>query len=135
MTTSIPAVLLTFLFPTALALGQAPQLQLQTGHIDKINSVSFSPDGKLLASGGDDQKVKLWEVSTGNELRSFSTRDEINSVAFSPDGNLLAAGGELQAATVWDLASGKERFHFSELSFAIAFNPNGQTIAIADAHE
>jgi WD40 repeat protein len=119
-------------FAVSSASGQRPTLQIQTGHNDRINSIAFSPDGKLLASGGDDQKVKLWAIGTGVELRAFATASEINSVAFSPDGKLLAAGGDTQPATLWDLASSKALFHLSELSSALAFSPNGQTIAVAD---
>ncbi len=133
MNLSIRALLMTYVFTAALASGQAPQLQLQTGHLDKVNSVAFSPDGRLLASGGDDQEVKLWEVNTGTELRAFTTAAAVNSVAFDPGGTLLAAGGDTQPATVWEVASGRVLFRFSELSSALAFSPNGRTIAVADA--
>lgn len=64
-------------------------------HEDKIAAVSFSPDGKLLATASFDSTVRLWEVSTGKELlRREHTWTSVSQhiVAFSPDGALLAAG-------------------------------------------
>ena len=59
---------------------------------DMVNSVAFSPDGKTLASGNNDSTVRLWERSTGKEVRVFrGHRDAVQWVAFSPDGKLLAS--------------------------------------------
>ncbi|HOK23849.1 MAG TPA: WD40 repeat domain-containing protein, partial [Candidatus Hydrothermia bacterium] len=41
------------------------------GHKDAVNSVCFSPDGKYIASGSDDNTIKLWEASTGKLVRTF----------------------------------------------------------------
>ena len=58
-----------------------------TGHTGYVNSVAFSRDGKLLASGSDDKMVKLWEVETGQEVATLTRhRGLVSSVAFSPDG-------------------------------------------------
>src|SRR2546428_3577989 len=62
-------------------------------HSDWVLSVAFSPDGKTLASGSGDNTVKLWEVSTGTELRTLKGHSYgVVSVAFSPDGKTLASG-------------------------------------------
>src|SRR5260370_41852681 len=49
----------------------APTLSLQVGHASSINSIAFSPNGHLLASGSDDRAVKLWDVKSGRLLRTF----------------------------------------------------------------
>ena len=47
------------------------EIFLQTGHSNDINSVCFSPDGKLIASGSDDNTIKLWNVKDGALIRTF----------------------------------------------------------------
>ena len=54
--------------------------------------MAFAPDGRTVASGSDDNTVKLWEVASGQELRTLQREsDSVNTVAFSPDGNALAS--------------------------------------------
>jgi WD40 repeat protein len=65
--------------------------QTLEGHTRDVTSVAFSPDGKQVVSGSDDQTVWLWDAATGGALQQTlegHTRD-VTSVAFSPDGKLL----------------------------------------------
>ena len=63
--------------------------------IRRVTSVAFSPDGRFALSGSGDKTLKLWEVATGNELRSFNGHTHhVNSVAFSPDGRFALSGSE-----------------------------------------
>src|SRR5262249_58242566 len=56
-----------------------------------VYSVAFSPDGKTLASGSGDNRVRLWDVNTGRLIRSFAEHGgTVHSVAFSPDGKMIA---------------------------------------------
>ena len=63
------------------------------GHTDEVMTVSWSPDGTRIASGGKDHTVRLWEARTGTQLlvlRGHAT--DVRSVAWSPDGLALASG-------------------------------------------
>ncbi len=104
-------------------------------HTDRAGPAVFSPDGRLVASGGDDKRIILWDVATRVpfELR-YDARDEIRTVAFTPDGSLLATGGHHldRSITVWDLAT-RTRHHsltgHTEDVRSLAFSPDGATLA------
>jgi len=71
-----------------------PELILQTGHTRSANAVAFSPDNRWLASGGKDNLIKIWDLTTGNVLRTLNGHtSNVNALAVSPDGKLLASGG------------------------------------------
>jgi WD40 repeat protein len=69
---------------------QKPELIVQSGHSDTVVDLAFSPDSKILASGGSDNIVKLWDLSSGKELRSLNGVRDGSFVAFSSDGRILA---------------------------------------------
>ncbi|MEP6922424.1 MAG: WD40 repeat domain-containing protein, partial [bacterium] len=54
---------------TPVSSGNKPELILQTGHTKSANAVAFSPDNRWLASGGKDNVIKIWDLTTGNVLR------------------------------------------------------------------
>ncbi len=71
-------------------------------------SVAFDPSGRTLASGGDDNTVKLWEVTSGKLLHTLEGHeDAVLSVAFDPSGRMLASGSDDNTVKVWEVASGK----------------------------
>ena len=68
-----------------------------------VISVTFSPDGALLASGSEDRTVRLWETATGAARAVIPAHeDSVTSVAFSPDGELLASGSRAGTVQIWD---------------------------------
>jgi WD40 repeat protein len=97
--------------------------------------VAFSTDGKRLASGSSDLKVKIWDAATRKEVLSFKEHDGVvRSVAFSPDGKRLASTGQGGTVRVWDTATGREQRALNghpERAWAVAFSPNGKRLASA----
>jgi WD40 repeat protein len=64
------------------------------GHLDRVSALAFSPDGKTLASGSHDRRVKLWSVPAASEVASLEAHQGgVFCLAFSPDGTVLASGG------------------------------------------
>ena len=78
------------------------------GHLGPAYAVSFSNDGKLLASGGGDRTVRLWDVTTGAQRSVIHEPDEVTSLAFSHDGAYLAVASGSGGVRGWELASGME---------------------------
>ncbi len=78
----------------------------------KVWSVAFSPDGKRLVSGGQDNTIRLWDVNIGKHIRTITERAW--SVAFSPDGTTIASGDWIQTISLWDVNTGKRLFTLPE---------------------
>jgi WD40 repeat protein len=70
-----------------------PELVIQSSHTKPINAIVFSPDGNWLASGANDDTIKIWDTSTGHVLRTlYGHSSNVNALAISRDGKLLASG-------------------------------------------
>jgi WD40 repeat protein len=123
---------------TGSEIGGASLLEVSTGALLKLfpsgvtRSVAYSHDGeKVLTGGGKDSTLSLWNVNTGELIKTLSTRkDRVEAVAFSPDDGkaLLAADGNI--AYLWDLAADSclRIFWQSSRILSLAFSPDGNKI-------
>jgi adenylylsulfate kinase-like enzyme len=106
-------------------------------HTKSVNGVSFSPNGKLLATGSADNTVKLWDTSTGKEIKTLSGHtNTVYGVSFSPDGKLLATGSYDYTVKLWDTTTGKEiktlNGHTNSV-WGVSFSPDGKLLATGSA--
>lgn len=115
---------------------QAPLLTLR-GHTDPVHAVAVSPDGRTAATGSFDRAIKLWELASGKEIRTFAGptghQGLVLSVAFAPDGKTLASGGVDNAARLWDVsgATPPKPLPHPNIVDAVAFSPDGSVLATA----
>ena len=114
-----------------------------TGHTKQVNSVAYSSDGKIIASGGADGTVRLWEVTTGKQKVVLGRTSwinfllpwlnpPVNSVAYSPDGKTVAAASWDRKLRLCDTRTAKLKAtligHTGPVD-AVVYSPDGKTIA------
>ncbi|MDJ0651071.1 MAG: WD40 repeat domain-containing protein, partial [Xenococcaceae cyanobacterium MO_188.B19] len=97
-------------------------------HSGKVLTVAWSSDIKILASGSNDSKIKLWDVNTGDCIRVLTGHSKgINKITFSCDGETLASSSDDSTIKLWDIATGKYfqtwRGH-NDMVNSIAFSPD-----------
>ncbi|MCF3608541.1 hypothetical protein L2E81_18910 [Planktothrix agardhii 1033] len=132
------------------------------GHSGSVNSVAISPDGQILVSGSDDKTITIWDLSTGQELRTLTGHSEsVNSVAISPDGQILVSSSHtvvsvrtvvnynseshtavmgnvyntINKIKIWQLSTGQElRTLEGDASvLSLAISPDGQILVSGSA--
>ena len=110
-----------------------PQLVLQTGHSQGVNSLAFAPDGSWLASAGADNSIIIWQTSSGRQLQALNGHKAyVRSVAISSDGRWLASGSNDRTVKIWEVDSGREVFTLQKHSapiVALTFSPDGRWLA------
>ena len=122
--------------PQSSTAADKPEIFVQLGHAGKVKSVTFSPDGRYALSGSEDHTLKLWEVSTGKEIRTFRGLSQyVYSVAFSPNGKYILSGSGFHerepALILWNVSTGEEIRRFEGHSHAVTsvcFSTDGQYI-------
>ena len=104
------------------------EIALLTDHMSIVWSVAFSPDGNALATASLDGSVLLWDVESGQRIKTLDYADFVYSVAFSPDGKTLASDTRL-----WDVASGQriKTLDYADFVYSVAFSPDGKILASA----
>jgi WD40 repeat protein len=107
------------------------------GHGGWVYELEFSPNGELLASAGSDNRVRLWNVPSGEPHGEWLTghTDSVSGVAFSPDGELLASASHDKTVRLWEVSSrqplGQPLTGHTEWVEDVAFAPDGELLASA----
>ena len=120
-------------------------VRILKGHNAPVNSVAFSPDGTMIASGSGglwyrDNMVRLWRVSNGEILRMLEGHTKmVSSVAFSPDGTILASGSYDKTVRLWRVSNGellrtlkRHSIDWAKVGImvnSVAFSPDGTILA------
>ena len=110
------------------------QIRCLKGHYENawITSIAFSPDGKILASCSMDYSVKLWDIFTGDSLKTLTGHEKwLWAVVFSPDGKMLASGGDDYTIRLWDADTGdcKRIIQTDSMIFSLAYHPQKDILA------
>lgn len=103
------------------------------GHIGWVLDAAYSPDGKIIATAGRDQTVKIWN-SKGSLIKSLSGHQaRINQVIFSPDGQSIASASSDGTVKIWNRNGNLLRsINHGNKVYGVSFSPDNQIIATAD---
>lgn len=93
---------------TTVAWGMPVEIVLQQGHEIEVGAAAFSPEGRIIASGGESEAIRLWDASSGDLVRTMPGHSErLVGLAFSPNGQWLASSSTDGSVKVWDYRDGR----------------------------
>jgi WD40 repeat protein len=112
---------------------QKTVIQTLVGHSGVVRAVAISPDGQLLASGSEDNTIKIWQLKTGRLVRTLIGHTNwISSLAITPDGQMLVSASGDSTIKIWQLKTGQLVRTLSSHTnsvYTMAISSDGQTIA------
>jgi len=112
---------------------------VQTGHFSAVTSVAFSLDGQYALSGSRDHTLKLWNVLSGREIRTFKGHtDVVSSVSYTPDGRFAVSASWDKTVKMWDVATGalvRDMQGHAEKVFSVAVSRDGRYAVSASADQ
>ncbi|HWW74844.1 MAG TPA: WD40 repeat domain-containing protein, partial [Pyrinomonadaceae bacterium] len=106
-------------------------LRTLEGHGSSVETVAFHPRGETLASGSSDKTVRLWDIATGVNVRTFEVGEEVRSLSFNADGQSLACGtenGVVLVNTQTGIEGGAPVARESDVR-SVSFSPDGRLLA------
>ncbi|KKK95370.1 hypothetical protein LCGC14_2673470 [marine sediment metagenome] len=125
-------IIVAFALSTLRAQDYPIETVVQTGHYAEVTSVAYSSDGRFAATGSSDKTVKLWETSTGKEIRSYlGHTHNVLYLAFSPDDKYLASVDLDYHLKIWGVPSSKEIYDFfvpNDRILSVVFLPDGNSL-------
>ncbi|MBS1731604.1 MAG: caspase family protein [Bacteroidetes bacterium] len=123
---------------TIKTFAQNPELMIPRGHAEGISDITISPNDKWLASGSSDKSVRIWDATSGRELKAYENFPNwVYSVMFSNDSKLLVAGS-YKEMRVFDMTNGKQIFkkvvHANDIR-SLAFSDDSKILATASTFD
>lgn len=110
-----------------------------SGHNDKVNHISYSPDGKIIATSSNDNTIRIWSTSSGDTLHVLlGHTDRVFGIAISPTGLQLVSCSDDKTVRTWDTQTGEPLLiivEHDDCVLSVAYSPDGGQIVSADESE
>ncbi len=108
-------------------------MRILKGHTGPVRCLAYHPDGQLLASGGDDRSIKLWDITTSQEKKTLICHDDcVRAIAFSPDGKQLVSAAWDDTVRRWHLSHKKQSKKLERCiggAWSVAYSPDGTLVS------